>query len=118
MAVPDIVQVTEVTEVTEAGLLVPLGFCVRDADGVMVAVVVTEFRALPVRLIILLMVQASDAVRVPVGTLIPDKVKLPLALSLSVGLLGCVYVSLPGSEIIRVIVTLLVVVAVGATVGV
>ena len=116
VAVPDIVQVTP-SEVTEAGLLVPLGFCVRDADGVMVAVVVTEVRALPVPLIVGPMVPVPDVVRVTVGTLVANEVKLSLARSLSMRLLVGVYVGMPVREIILVSVTLLVVVAVGATVG-
>ena len=94
VAVPEVVQVM-LLEGTTAGVLVPLGVCVRDADGVMVAVIVIVVRALPVRLIVLLMVHVSDAVCVPVGTLVPDEVKLPLALSLSVGLLEGVYFGIP-----------------------
>ena len=117
VAVPDVVQLT-LPKDTTAGVLVPLGVCVRDADGAMVAVWFTVVRALPVPLIVRLMVHVSDAVRVMVGTLVPDEVKLPLARSLSVGLLDGVYISMPVREIIHVSVTLLVVVAVGATVGV
>ena len=91
VAVPEVVQV-KLLEGTTAGVLVPLGVCVRDADGVMVAVIVTVVRALPVPLIVRLMVHVPDAVRVTVGTLVADKVELPLALSLSVGLMEGVYV--------------------------
>ena len=97
IGVPEVVQVT-LPEGTTAGVLVPLGVCVRDADGVMVAVIVTVVRALPVPVVVRLMVHVSDAVRVPVGTLVPDEVKLPLALSLSLRLLGSVYVGLPVRE--------------------
>ena len=105
-------------EGTTAGVLVPLGVCVRDADGVMVAVIVTVVRAQPVPLIVWLMVHVSDVVRVTVGTLVANEVKLSLARLLSMRLLVGVYVGMPVREIILVSVTLLVVVAVGATVGV
>ena len=85
MAVPDVVQLT-LPEGTWADVFVPLGVCVRDADGLMVAVIVTVVRALPVPLIVRLIVHVSDAVSVTVGTLVADEDKLPLALSLSVGL--------------------------------
>ena len=94
IGVPEVVLVT-LPEGTTAGVLVPLGVCVRDADGVMVAVIVTVVRALPVPVVVRLMVHVSDAVCVPVGTLVPDEVKLPLALSLSMGLLEGVYFGIP-----------------------
>ena len=94
IGVPEVVPVT-LPEGTTAGVLVPLGVCVRDADGVIVAVAVTVVRALPVPLIVRLMVHVPDAVRVTVGTLVDDKVKLPLVLTQSVGLLEGVYVGTP-----------------------
>ena len=50
--------------------------------------------------------------------MVANEVKVPLALSLSVRLLEGVYIGMPVREIIRVCVTLLVVVAVGAIAGV
>ena len=117
VAVPDIVQLT-LPDGTWAGVLVPLGVRVRNADGLMVAVAVTVARALPVPLIVWLMVHVSDAVCVMVGTLVANEVKLSLAVSLSVRLLQGVYVGMPVRETRRDRVTLLLVVAVQATVGV